>query len=116
LQNEPCGDYGYFMAKFTLLREIQEGVGVEPLVQQGFFVECMLSPIDYRQYTSCQNTFRALVKKYAEELYQQYPAEKPELKGATQLCLYEAMKMQTAYLNNVKCHLGSHLRRYINMY
>ncbi|KAJ2518852.1 hypothetical protein H4217_003059 [Coemansia sp. RSA 1939] len=70
------------------------------------------APTAQKKYTIAD--FRALVGKYLPSYLRSTGLKVEEFRSACQTANYEAMAMVTQYVNGVKNHLGSQLRRTIN--
>jgi hypothetical protein len=76
---------GYFLAKYIILQEINCGnTDLASLMAPGFFIECMLTAIDYRPRVAT-NPHRALVNAHKVGFYRiSADFTKPQIKSALQ--------------------------------
>ncbi|KAG1480049.1 hypothetical protein G6F57_005650 [Rhizopus arrhizus] len=96
-----------------------ENFALNNFVTKEFFVEVFLSLVLSKGGNSTRlkdttKNYRRLISKYKEAYFEDAGYTPPNLPYAQQIALYECMKIQTAYYNNIKAHFGNRLRGLIN--
>ncbi|KAG0811456.1 hypothetical protein G6F20_007141 [Rhizopus arrhizus] len=111
----------FAFTKYIYLQELaaNENFALNNFVTKDFFVEVFLSLVLSKGGNSTRlkdttKNYRRLISKYKEAYFEDAGYTPPNLPYAQQIALYECMKIQTAYYNNIKAHFGNRLRGLIN--
>ncbi|KAG0981278.1 hypothetical protein G6F29_007183 [Rhizopus arrhizus] len=111
----------FAFTKYIYLQELASNgnFALNNFVTKDFFVEVFLSLVLSKGGNSTRlkdttKNYRRLISKYKEAYFEDAGYTPPNLPYAQQIALYECMKIQTAYYNNIKAHFGNRLRGLIN--
>ncbi|ORE17717.1 hypothetical protein BCV71DRAFT_286726 [Rhizopus microsporus] len=116
----------FAFSKFIFLKEITSDANFDlgNHINKNFFVEVFLSLLlrqsrdgsvtGKSKLTDAVQNYRKLIGKHKDYYFQHAKYTPTKLTNAQKIALYECVKIQTAYVNNIRAHFGNGLWMVLN--